>query len=192
MLDLVHNLQSKLDNGSETRLVSLEFSSAFDLASHSALSYKLESFGISGRLLSVLKEFLSGRHQRVSVDGQMSDFVPVLSGVPQGSVLGPLLFILYTADLGHNLDNKLVVYADDTTLYSAVDSPRERAAVARSLNGDLAKIQSWCQQWGMKLNPSKTQSIIVSRSRTINPIHPPLLLCGLSIPVSSKVAGCDN
>ena len=80
----------------------------------------------------------------------------VLSSVPQGSVLGPLLFILVTADLGDNLENEIISYADDNTLFAHISNPNERISVVRSLNRDLAKIQSWCELWGMKLNPKKT------------------------------------
>ena len=90
-----------------------------------------------------------------------------------------------------NLENELIAYADDTTLYASVNSPSDRVAVADSLNRDLSKIQSWCLRWGMKLNPSKTRSIIVSRSRAHDPPHPPLFLCGspLKISCSLKLLG---
>ena len=75
----------------------------------------------------------------------------MISGIPQGSILGPLLFILYTADMWNDLENKLISYADDTTLYAEIASPSEHTNVANSLNRDLAKIQSWFFTWGMKL-----------------------------------------
>ena len=107
--------------------------------------------------------------QQVSVDGNFGQFKPVVSDAPQGSVLGPLLFILYTADMWNDLEYKIISYANDTTLYAEVASPSERANVANSLNRDLAKILSWCSTWEMKLNPHKTQSITISRSRTPYP-----------------------
>ena len=90
----------------------------------------------------ILKEFLSERKQGVPVNGKFSNTERVLSGVPQGSVLGPLVFILFTADLGENLENKIVSYADDTTLFARISNPSEHISVARYLNRDLAKIQS--------------------------------------------------
>ena len=105
----------------------------------------LENEYIGGPVFYVPKEFLSERRQCVAVDGMFSNMERVLSGVPQGSVLGPLLFILFTADLGDNLENKIVSYADDTTLFARISNPSERISVARSLNRDLAKIQSWCK-----------------------------------------------
>ena len=79
----------------------------------------------------------------------------VLSGVLQVSVLGPLLFILFTVDLGDNHENKIVSYTDDTTLFAHINDDNEHINIARSLNRDLAKIKSWCELWGMKLNPRK-------------------------------------
>ena len=187
LLLLTHDLQSSLDKRAESRVVSLDFSSAFDLVNHQALLYKLKLMGVGGSVFGILKDFLTNRRQRVSVDGSFSQFKPVVSGVPQGSVLGPLLFILFTADMWNNLENKIISYADDTTLYAEVNSPCDRNIVADSLNRDLRNIQSWCSTWGMKLNPSKTHSIIVSRSRTQFPLHPPLNLCGAVLEVNNSL-----
>ena len=119
--------------GAESIVVSLNFSSNFDWVNHEALLYKLRLLGIGGPVFNVLKEFLSERKQCVAVDGKFSNMERVLSGVPQGSVLGPLLFILFTADLGDNLENKIVSYADDTTLFARISNPGERISVARFL-----------------------------------------------------------
>lgn len=181
LLTLTHELQCALDKGQESRLVAIDFSSAFDLVNHKALLYKLQLLGIGGNLLNIFSNFLTARSQRVFVDGKYSASVPVVSGVPQGSVLGPLFFIIFIADLGLNLENRLISYADDTTLFARVESPEQRIIVAESLNRDLERISSWCQLWGMKLNAKKTHSIIISRSRTINPPHPLLFIAGEEI-----------
>ena len=118
---------------------------------------------------------------RVLVNGSTIKLKPVISGVPQGSVLGPLLFLIYTADLGCNLENKLVQYADDSTLMCSVRSPDDRVAAFDSVCRDLRKIQQWCKRWRMKLNAKKTKSLIVSRSRTVNPPHPQVLVSGCPI-----------
>ena len=186
LLTLTHDLQSSLDCGHESRVVAIDFSSAFDIVNHRALIYKLQLCGIGGSILSIFRNFLTDRTQRVIVDGSSSASLPVISGVPQGSVLGPLFFIIFTADLGFNLENKLVSYADDTTLYSSICSPQNRELVAASLNRDLVKITSWCQLWGMKLNAIKTHSITISRSRTLDPPHPPLHISG------NRVKEVDN
>ena len=103
------------------------------------------------------------------VDGCRSKLVNVVSGVPQGSDLGPLLYLLYTSELFSILENKLIGYADDSTLISVVPSPGVRVAVADSLIRDLGRVSEWCDFLGMKLNASKTKTIIVSRSRTMHP-----------------------
>ena len=93
----------------------------------------------------------------------------------QGSILGPLLFLLYTSELFSILENKLIGYADDSTLMSAVPSPGIRVAVAESLIYDLGRASEWCDFWGMKLNASETKTMIVSRSHKMAqyiPSHP--------------------
>ena len=103
------------------------------------------------------------------VDGSRSKLVNVMSGVPQGSVLGPLLFLLYTSELFSILDNNLISYADDSTLIAVVPSPGVRVAVAESLSRDIMKDSEYCDLWGMKLNASKSKTMIDSRSRTMQP-----------------------
>ena len=90
--------------------------------------------------------------------------------------MGPLLFFLYTSDLFSVLENKLISYADDSTLIAAVPSPGLRVAVAESLSHDLVKVSEWCDLWGMKLNASKTKTMIVSRSLTMHPQSPVLTI----------------
>ena len=92
-----------------------------------------------------------------------------MSGVPQGSALGPLLFLLYTSELFSVLENKLIGYVDDSTLIAVVPSSGLRVAVAESLSRDLVKVSEWYDLWGMKLNASKTNTMRVSRSRTMHP-----------------------
>ena len=107
---------------------------------------KLCSVGIGGSVLSILTQFLSNRSQQVMVDGCRSNLVNVVSGVPQGSVLGPLLVLLYTSELFSILENKLIGYADDSTLMAVVPSPGVRVAVAESLICDLGRDEIECEQ----------------------------------------------
>ena len=141
----------------------IDFSAAFDRVNH---------LGIGCSVLSILTQFLSNRSQQVMVDSFRSKLVNVVSGVPQGSVLRPLLFLLYTSELFSILHNKLIDFADDFTLMAVVPSPGIRVAVAESLIRDLASVNEWCDLWGMKLNASKTKTMIVSRSRTMHPQSP--------------------
>ena len=110
------------------------------------------------------------------VDGCRSKLVNLISGVPQGSVLGPLLLLLYTSELFSILEIKLIGYADDSTLMAVVPSPGIRVTVAESLIHDLVRVSEWCDLWGMKLNASKTKTMIVSRSRTMHPQSPTLTI----------------
>ena len=110
------------------------------------------------------------------VDGCRSKLVNVVSGVPQGSVLGPLLFLLYTSEPFSILENKLIGYADDSTLMAVVPSPGVRVTVAESLVRELGRVSAWCDLWGMKLNVSKSKTMIISRSRTMLPQSPTLTI----------------
>ena len=187
LLKIVHDLQDALDGGSEARLAQLDFSAAFDRVNHEAMLFKLRTSGVGGPMLSIIEQFLSNRTQRVRVDGSYSGHVDIVSGVPQGSVLGPILFVIYTADLFEVVENRLVNYADDSTLYAIVKRPSSRLSVAESLNRDLARISDWCKQWMMKLNPNKTKTLIVSRSRTLTPAHSDLVLEGETLDVSNSL-----
>ena len=122
----------------------IDFSTAFNRVNRLGILYKLCSVGIGGSVMSILTQFLSNRPQQVMVDGCRSKLVNVVTGMPQGSVFGPLLFLLYISDLFSILENKLIGYADDSTLMAVVPSPSVRVAVAESLIRDLGKVSEWC------------------------------------------------
>ena len=121
----------------------IDFSAAFDRVNHQGILHKLCSVGIGGSVLSILTQFLSNRPQQVMVDGCRSKLVNVVSGVPHGSVFGQLLFLLYTSELFSILDNKLIGYADDSTLMAVVPFPCFRVAVEESLIRDLGRVSEW-------------------------------------------------
>ena len=150
----------------------IDFNAAFHRANHLGILYKLCSVGIGSSVLSILTQFVSNRSQHVMLDGCRSKLVNVVSGVAQGSVLGPLLFLLYTSELFSILENKVIGYADDSTLMAVVPCPGVRVTVAESLIRDLGRVSEWCGLWEMALNASKTKTMIVLRSRTMHPSHP--------------------
>ena len=141
LLFMSHTLQNALESGQEARIVQIEFSAAFDRVNHQGILYKLCSVGIGVSVLSILTQFLSNRSQQVMVDGCRSKLVNVVLGVPQGRVLGPLLFLPYTSELFCILENRLIGYADDSTLMAIVPSPGVRVAVAESLICDLGRVR---------------------------------------------------
>ena len=118
--------------------------------------FKIQFIRVGGAFLSIIGEYLSGRSQVVGVDGSSSASVDVVSGVPQSSVLGPLLFLVYTSKLFSLVSNTLVGYADYTTLLGVVPEPSDRTSVIDSFNADLAVISDWCLPWSMKLNVGNT------------------------------------
>ena len=117
LLCVLHTLQSALVSKQEARIIQIDFSAAFDRVTHQGILYKFCSVGIGGSVLSILT-LLSDRSQHVIVDGCRSKQVNVVSGLQQGSVLGPVLFLLYTSDLFSILENKLIGYAEDSTFDS--------------------------------------------------------------------------
>ena len=173
--------------GQEVRIVQIDFSVGFDRVNHQLILFKLCSVGVGGSVLSVLTQFLSNRSQYDVVDGCCSKLVNVVSGVPQESVLGPLLFLLHTAELFSVVENKLYGYADDSTLVAVVPSSGQRVAVSESMNRNLNRVSVWCNLWGMKLNASKTKTMRVSRSHTVHPQLTPLTLDGTVLKESADL-----
>jgi hypothetical protein len=164
--------------GKEIRVVFLDISKAFDRVWHQGLLHKLKKCGISGKLLDWLKDYLSDRQQRVIINGEHSTWGSIKAGVPQGSVLGPLLFLIFINDLTHVIRHcKIRLFADDTCLFIEVDDPNDTAEL---VDEDLEAINDWANKWHVSFSPPKTEEMIVSnrRSRTV---HPPLTLNGQQI-----------
>lgn len=172
LVDIYNSFCKALDDGKDVRAVFCDISKAFDKVWHRGLILKLEAAGITGPLLGWLTNYLHGRSQRVVLPGSTSDLTDIYAGVPQGSILGPLLFLVYINDIVNNIHSNMKLFADDTSLYVTVDRP-EQAAV--TLNSDLATIQEWADKWMVTFNPTKTESLLISR-RLNRDIHPPLLM----------------
>ena len=132
---MVHNIYDAFERGKEVRMVYLDISKAFDRVWHKGLLLKLKTIGIRDPLLGWLASYLSQRKQRVVIDGQSSNWSTVSAGVPQGSVLGPLLFLIYINDVTENLKSDCLLYADDTSLFDIVDDP---VTSSQKLNNEMA------------------------------------------------------
>jgi ribonuclease P/MRP protein subunit RPP40 len=172
-LDLLTNMTQRWANalnrgdGGEARAIAIDFSKAFDTVCHEALLLKLKRLGVDGKLHDWFRSFLTDRKQRVVVGSAASPYAPVTSGVPQGSVLSPLLFICFINDAFDVVDNHLDVFADDSTLWAEIPSQEHRAAVAASLDKDLAALNTWAERWLMKFNHSKTELLTISRKKDV-------------------------
>ena len=120
----------------------------------------MQQIGVSGNCLETLVSYLSDRKQVVVVDGLKSDVLSVEAGVPQGSRLGPLLFIIYMNDIINDIESDILIFADDTSLFASAVDPAETAAI---LNRDLAKIENWAKNWKVTFNAIKSKDIIFSK-----------------------------
>ena len=150
LISVAHDTLNSLDEDLEVRGVLLDISKSFDKVWHEGLIYKSQQSGISGELLNILVDFLSNRKQRVLVNGQSSNWVDVKAGVQQGSIMGPLLFLIYINDLPYGLITNTKLFADDTSLV------RNNAASNEERNIGLRNIRKWVYQWKMIFNPDLT------------------------------------
>ena len=153
VLQLLHffeDVTSMLDEGKYVDVIYFDFAKAFDSVPHQRLLVKIKSYGIDGKVLNWISSFLSNRQQRVVLNGYKSAWTNVLSGVPQGSVLGPLLFVLYINDLPKCLNKcKVKMFADDLKLYSSNDGNKIE------IQSDVSNIGKWSKQWQLPLNANK-------------------------------------
>ena len=172
LLSISHKIYTGFEEtpSREIRAVFLDFSKAFDKVWYEGLLYKLECNGIAGNLLHLIQNFPSNRKQRVLLNVKNSEWKNTSAGVPQGSVLGPLLFLVYINDIVGNVRCDMKLFADDTSLFSAV---YDEFKTAEELDGDLERVRLWAWQWKMKFNTEKTEEVIFSAKR-VEPFHPPL------------------
>ena len=158
---LIEDLARNASLGKQTDIILLDFSKAFDKVNHSKLLWKLHQYGIRGHVLGWIRAYLGSRSQQVVIDGEESESVPVTSGVPQGSVLGPILFLVYINDLPDEVRSQVRLFADDTALYLTMESEDDSSA----LQNDLDILSAWESRWDMEFNPSKCQVVHVTGSK---------------------------
>ena len=150
-----------------TGLGLLDISKAFDRVWHAGLLHKLKSYGISGQIFDLISSFLSNRQLQVVLDGKSSQEYPVNMGVPQGSTLGPTLFLLYINDLPDDVICDIAMYTDDTTLYSKCDRAFDlwqQLELASELESDLRDMVDWGKEWLVDFNAGKTQLVSFDQS----------------------------
>ena len=180
LLAITDEIYQSFENNAETRAAFLDISKAFDKVWHEGLLFKLKRNGISDNLLSFISDFLSDRKQRVVLNGMESSWLPIESGVPQGSVLGPLLFLVYINDLTDGISSNMRLFADDSSLFIKV---RDIEETQTQLMEDLEKISNWAHQWKMEFNPdiSKQAIEVIFSHKKKKPLHPPLHFNGIPV-----------
>ena len=155
LLTTLEDCSRNLDDKVPTDIIYLDFAKAFDTVPHARLCHKLQRSGIGGPLLKWLEDFLYERKQRVILNGAHSAWERVISGVPQGSVIGPTLFLLFINDLPDRIASKVQIFADDSKIYRHIHSPVD----VHQLQEDLQEVERWSLEWKLRYNTSKCQTL---------------------------------
>jgi len=157
----LQDLMKANDDKDQIDIAILDFSKAFDTVPHQRLLAKLEHYGIRGETKNWIREFLTNRTQQVIVEGESSMSVHVDSGVPQGTVLGPLLFLSHINDLPDQVASQVRLFADDCLMYRSITSEQDHLAFQE----DLISLENWAEKWGMKFNANKCYIMTISRKK---------------------------
>ncbi len=157
LLKVLDDWTKILEAGDDVDIVYFDFMKAFDKVPHKRLVKKIESFGITGSLLGWIKSFLNERWQRVVVNEAYSEEVQVISGIPQGSVLGPLLFVLYINDLPDTVLSESYMFADDTKLFRKIRD----GTCCRALQEDIDRLLEWSKKWLLQFHPQKCKTLSI-------------------------------
>ena len=166
LLITVEDLARNLDHGLQTDVLILDFQKAFDKVPHQRLIQKLNFYGIRGNILDWVTQWLTSRTQRVVVDGEVSEHVHVKSGVPQGTVLGPLMFLIYINDIADNISSEthIRLFADDCVLYRPIQSSND----TDTLQMDLNSLTDWVTKRQMSFNTAKCSILRITTKK--NPL----------------------
>ena len=175
---LYNTFCSALDKGLEVRVIFFDISKAFDKVWHKGLLFKLERAGIRGNLLRWLSDYLSDRRQRVVIPRAFSSIAKIQAGVPQGSIIGPLCFLVYINDIVSDIGSNINLFADDTSLFLIIDTLN---ASAIQLQSDVNRISKWADTLLVNFNPAKSESLVMSRKRP-KPLHPSITMANSIIP----------
>ena len=155
MLCFLEEITKWIDVGSPVDIIYLDFQKAFDKVPHQRLLLKLKAHGIGDSITDWIEQWLTDRRQRVVVDGEVSNWKSVLSGVPQGSVLGPILFLIYINDLDDSITSDVLKFADETKLFRKVNTDGDK----QHLQNDLDRLVKWSEKWQMLFNFGKCKCL---------------------------------
>jgi hypothetical protein len=161
LLEFIDDISSNLDTGKQTDCLIMDFSKAFDKVSHNLLTHKLDHYGVRGKTNRWIQNFLAERKQVVVVEGEKSDSINVESGVPQGSVLRPSLFLLYINDMPEGIRSRVRLFVDDTMGYLTITSDTD----ADYLQEDLDKLAEWEGKWKITFHPDKCNVLTIACKR---------------------------
>ena len=157
----------KVANGEVVDVVYLDFQKAFDTVPHARLIKKLKSYGIDGEILVWITEYLKDRTQIVRVNGESSRTGVVISGIPQGTVLGPLLFVIYINDILDNVNSDGLLFADDAKIFRAISCKED----SLRLQDDIIKLEEWSDLWLLKFHPDKCHLLTLGKLENIMHCH---------------------
>lgn len=160
LLECIDEWSEAVDNNHEIDIIYLDFKAAFDKVPHKRLLKKVWNIGIQGKLFVWIKDFLENRFQRVLINGSSSTWKRVTSGVPQGSVLGPVLFLIFINDLPDAMDCALKLFADDTKIYNVIKSHEDE----EKLQGDIFNACDWASKWQMIFNIKKCKTMHIGNN----------------------------
>ena len=166
LFEYIDDMTEAIDNGEDVDVIYLYFFKAFDKVPNRRLDYKLEQYAIKTDLLLWIKNFLHDRQQRVTIGDSSSDWTPVSSGIPQGSVLGPILFLIYINDLPGAIDCCIKFFADDAKLYLKVNS----LVQADQLQGNVTRSENWADNWRMFFKYKNVKSFMWETRISMQPI----------------------
>ena len=184
IIHLTHEIYHGLDAKQDILIVFLDILKAFDRVWHPGLLHKLREFGITGNLFNWLESYLTGRRQKVVIGGEESSILGTNAGVPQGSILGPLLFLIFINDIVEIVENPIYLFADDASLMKIFNNIHEATV---SLNRDLEQLAQWAHTWRITFNALKTVFMIISLK--LNPRPNPVLLLN-NIPLKQVHQEC--
>ena len=159
LLEVLDKWTEALDEGHSIDCVYMDYAKAFDTVPHRRLLYKLSKYGINPKAVSWIENFLGNRTQQVIVQGEALSWKPVTSGIPQGSVLGPLLFVIFINDLPDCVTSEAYLFADDTKIFRVIANEEDRGELQKDLN----RLDTWSKDWLLKFHPQKCKFMTIGK-----------------------------